>query len=234
MANLTKAQRAEREAQRLEQIRAEAEANAEEKLRAEYDAKFASLMSEFVALKKELETKQENTVVGNKEIVESKLETAKRIQQASRIPLDTLVPVISNTTMKLIYVSKKTMGYTVEWEEMGAVEYIELGELATMKNTDKRFFEDNWIVLGETEDYTPMQFYDFLKVSKFYKNVFTPENIDEIFTYSKDKIVKTLSTLSRGMKDTIAVRAKQKLDNDTLDKNIVDTLESSLGIQFTI
>lgn len=230
----TKQQRAEKETQRLEQIRAEAEANAEEKLRAEYDAKFASLMSEFVALKKEFETKQENTVVGNKEIVESKLETAKRIQQASRIPLDTLVPVISNTTMKLIYVSKKTMGYTVEWEEMGAIEYIELGELATMKNTDKRFFEDNWIVLGETEDYTPMQFYDFLKVSKFYKNVFTPENIDEIFTYSKDKIVKTLSTLSRGMKDTIAVRAKQKLDNDTLDKNIVDTLESSLGIQFTI
>jgi hypothetical protein len=36
------------------------------------------------------------------------------------------------------------------------------------------------------------------------------------------------------MKETIAVRAKQKLDDDTLDKNIVDTLESALGIQFTL
>ena len=230
MANLTKAQRAEKEAQKLAQMQAEAE----EKIRAEYADKFALLMSEVESLRKELETKSEMPIIKNQEVAESKLETAKRMQQASRIPLDTLVPVFSNTTMDLVYVSKKTMGYSVEWEEMGAVEYIELGELATMKNTDKRFFEDNWIVLGETEEYTPMQFYDFLKVSKFYKNVFTPENIDEIFTYDKDKIVRILSTLSRGMKDTISVRAKQKLDNGTLDKNIVDILESSLGIQFTI
>ena len=64
--------------------------------------------------------------------------------------------------------------------------------------------------------------------------LFTPENIDEIFTYSKDKITKTIATLSRGLKETIAARAKQKLDEDTLDKNIIDTLESALGIQITL
>ena len=89
-------------------------------------------------------------------------------------------------------------------------------------------------MLEDTVEYTAMQLYDFLKVSKYYENVFTPENIDEIFTYSKDKITKTIATLSRGLKETIAARAKQKLDEDTLDKNIIDTLESALGIQITL
>lgn len=110
---------------------------------------------------------------------------------------------------------------------------MEVGELASMRNTDRRFYEDNWIVLEDTEEYTAMQLYDFLKVSKFYEKVFTPENIDEIFTYDKDKITRVVSTLSNGLKQTIAARAKQKLDEDTLDKNIIDTLESVLNIQFT-
>ena len=60
------------------------------------------------------------------------------------------------------------------------------------------------------------------------------EILMNFFSYSKDKIIKTVSTLSRGMKETIAVRAKQKLDDDTLDRNIVETLESALGFQFTV
>ena len=111
---------------------------------------------------------------------------------------------------------------------------MELGELVAMRNTDRRFFEDNWIVLEDTDEYDAMQLYEFLKVSKYYNNVFTSRNVDELFSYSKDKIAKTISTLSRGMKETIAARAKQKLDENTLDKNIIDILESSLGIQFTI
>lgn len=217
MAGLTKEQRAAREAEKQAQLKAELQAEIEEKLRAEFEEKYKEIGNN-------LQSKEEKSVS----------EVAKNIQNLKRIPLDTLVPVVCNVLGGAIYVSKKTMGYTVEWEEMGSVEYMELNELASMKNTDKRFFEDNWIILEDTEDYTAMQLYDFLKVSKFYKNVFTPDTIDEIFTYSKDKIVKTISVLSRGMRETIAVRAKQKLDDNTLDKNIVDVLESSLGIQFTI
>lgn len=213
MANLTKEQRAQRDAE----MKAKMEAEIEARIRAEYEEKLKDI-------EKPVEvTKTENTT-----------EVAKRIQKSVRIPLDTIVPVVCNVPGGAIYVSKKIMGYTVEWEDMGSVEYMELGELSSMKNTDKRFFEDNWIVLEDTDEYTSMQLYDFLKVSKFYKNVFTPENIDEIFTYSKDKIVKTITTLSRGMKEAIAVRAKHKLDDNTLDKNIIDILESSLGIQLTI
>ena len=217
MANLTKEERAKREAAKEAEMKAKIEAEIEAKIRAEYEKKL-----------KDAEAKV------SKSDREETSAVAKKIQGSVRIPLDTIVPVICNTVGGAFYSSKKIMGYTVEWEDIGSVEYMELGELSSMKNTDKRFFEDNWIVFDDTEEYTASELYDFLKVSKYYKNVLTPDNIDEIFTYPKDEIVKTISTLSRGMKETIAVRAKQKLDENTLDKNIIDILESSLGIQFTI
>ena len=213
----TREQRAAKEAEKEAKLKAEIEA----KIRAEYEEK----------LKKELANNTANS--NNENNTESK-ETASRIQKMVRIPLDTIVPVVCNTVGGATYISKKIMGYQVEWDDLGSVEYMELGELASMRNTDRRFFTDNWIVLEDTVEYTAMQLYDFLKVSKYYENVFTPENIDEIFTYSKDKITKTITTLSRGLKETIAARAKQKLDEDTLDKNIIDTLESALGIQITL
>lgn len=213
----TREQRAAKEAEKEAKLKAEIEA----KIRAEYEEK----------LKKELANNTANS--NNENNTESK-ETASRIQKMVRIPLDTIVPVVCNTVGGATYISKKIMGYQVEWDDLGSVEYMELGELASMRNTDRRFFTDNWIVLEDTVEYTAMQLYDFLKVSKYYENVFTPENIDEIFTYSKDKITKTIATLSRGLKETIAARAKQKLDEDTLDKNIIDTLESALGIQITL
>lgn len=205
----TKEQREKKEAEK----RAELEAEIEAKIRAEYEKKL-------------------NDLSNNEGVKPFTVNVKKR--KIARIPLDTVVPVICNTVGGAFYSSKRTLGYAVEWEDIGSVEYMELGELSSMRNTDRRFFEDNWIVFDDTEEYTASQLYDFLKVSKYYKNVLTSENIDEVFTYSKDKLIKTLSVLSRGMKQTIAARAKQKLDENTLDKNIIDILESSLGIQFDI
>lgn len=210
MANLTKEQRKALEAEKQAQMEKEIEA----RIRAEYEEKLKNATA--------------NT--NNEDVVKPVVKTTK----ATRIPLDTMVTVVCNTIGGATYISKKASGYIVEWEDFGSEEYMELGELVAMRNTDRRFFEDNWIVLEDTDEYDAMQIYEFLKVAKYYTNVFTSRNIDELFSYSKDKIAKIISTLSRGMKETIAVRAKQKLDDNTLDKNIVDTLESALGIQFTI
>ena len=214
----TKEQRQKKEAEKEAKLKAEIEA----KIRAEYEEKLKM---------KSVDNSKINT---DDKKIENVTNVTKRIQKAIRIPLDTIVPVICNTVGGAIYTSKKIMGYQIEWDDIGSVEYMELGELASMRNTDRRFFEYNWIVLEDTEEYTAMQLYDFLKVSKYYKNVFTPENIDEIFAYPKDKIIKTIPTLSKGLKETIAARARQKLDEDTLDKNIIDTLETALNIQFSL
>ena len=214
MANLTKEQRIAREAEKEAQLKAELEAKIkaelEEKLRAEYEEKLKSA---------EVDTKT----------------IAKNIQSFAKIPLDTIVPVVCNVVGGAIYESQKIKGYTVYWDAFGSVEYMELSELVSMRNTSRRFFEDNWIVLGDTDEYTAIQLYEFLKVSKLYENVFTPENIDSIFDLDANSIIKTISTLSKGMKATIATRAKEKIDAKELDSNNkIEALETALNVKFSI
>lgn len=214
MANLTKEQRIARETEKEAQLKAELEAKIkaelEEKLRAEYEEKLKSA---------EVDTKS----------------IAKNIQSSAKIPLDTVVPVICNVVGGAIYESQRFKGYPIHWDSYGSVEYIELSELVSMRNTSRRFFEDNWIVLGDTDEYTAIQLYEFLKVSKLYENVFTPENIDSIFDLDANSIIKTISTLSKGMKSTIATRAKEKIDAKELDSNNkIEALETALNVKFSI
>ena len=94
---------------------------------------------------------------------------------------------------------------------------------------------DNWIVLEDTEDFTAVQLYDFLKVTKLYENIFTPETIDSVFELSPKDIIKIVSTLSKGMKSTIATRAKNKIDAKELDSNNkIEALEEALNVKFSI
>ena len=141
MANLTKEQRLAKEAEEKAKMQAEIEA----KIRAEYEEKLK-------AAKEELKS------------------NAIEIQNTAKIPLDTVVPVVCNVIGGAIYKSAKTIGYTIDWDAYGSVEYVELSELVSMRNTARRFFEDNWIVLEDTENFTAVQLYDFLRVTKYYEN----------------------------------------------------------------
>ena len=206
MANLTKEQRLAKEAEEKAKMQAEIEA----KIRAEYEEKLK-------AAKEELKS------------------NAIEIQNTAKIPLDTVVPVVCNVTGGAIYKSAKTIGYTIDWDDYGSVEYVELSELVSMRNTARRFFEDNWIVLEDTEKFTSVQLYDFLRVTKYYENAFTPETIDTIFDMNDKEIIRVVSELSKGMKDTIATRAKKKIDAKELDSNKkIEALETALNVKFSI
>ena len=218
MANLTKEQRLAREAEKQaklkEELEAKIKAELEEKLRAEYEEKY--------------KVSEENNLL---EDVKPKKATNKAI----RIPLDTIVPVVCNVNGGAIYVSKKATGYIVEWDSFGDIEYIELGELVSMRNTDRRFFEDNWIVLEDVDDYTSVELYNFLKVGKYYEKYYTPETIDSIFDLEPSTLIRTVSELSSGMKSTIAARAKTKIDAKELDyNNKIEALETALNVKFSI
>jgi hypothetical protein len=217
MANLTKEQRLAKEAALKAEIEAKVKAELEDKIRAEYEEKL-NLQEDIT----------ENITV-------DKITTAKRIQSTIKIPLETIVPVTCNVQGGAVYTSKKINGYIVEWDEYGSTEYMELSELVSMRNTDKRFFEDNWVICEDTEDYKAIQIYDFLKVAKYYANVFTPENIDTIFNEAPKQIIKIISTLSEGMKGTIATRAKIKVDAKEIDSNSkIEALETALDVKFSI
>lgn len=222
MANLTKEQRLAKEAEKEAKLKAELEAQ----LRAELEEKIKAELEE--KLRVELEEKLNVPTNDNKT-------TAKTIQNSAKIPLDTIVPVVCNVVGGATYVSTRTIGYTVVWDAYESVEYVELAELVAMRNTARRFYEDNWIVLEDTDEYSAIQLYEFLKVTKYYEKVFTPENIDTIFEMEESELIRTISSLSRGMKETIAARAKIKYDAKELDSNKkIEALETALKVKFSI
>jgi len=66
-------------------------------------------------------------VVTDTTIIETPKEPIKKI--AKKIPLDLIVPIISNFVGGLIYKSKKQAGYIIEWDELGGIEYMVLNTL---------------------------------------------------------------------------------------------------------
>lgn len=233
MANLTKEQRAAKEAEKEAKLKQDLQAQMMAELKAQMMAELKAEMEQ--TLRKQIEEEMKKEDEQTKEEKVDKKQVAKNMAKNIRIPLDTMIPVTCNTKGSLIYVSKKISGYTIKWDGFGSTEYMELSELASMRNSDRRFFEDNWIICEDTEDYTALQIYDFLKVAKYYKNIFTPETIDELFEKTPTDIIKCISTLSKGMKETIAVRAKEKIDSNELDSNNkIQALETALGMTFNI
>lgn len=188
----------------------------EEKIRLEYEKK---LELELFKLKKE----------------ESKTKQIKKTNKVNKIPLDINVPVKSNYQGRLNFESKKTMGYLIEWDSYGSTEYMELSELVGMRNSSRRFFEDNWITVEDTDEYSAGEIYQFLKVDKYYKNILTPDGIEKLFKKNPNEIIKAISSLSSGMKDVVKTKAKIMYDDKTLDSNkVIDALETALDVKFSI
>lgn len=143
------------------------------------------------------------------------------------------VKKINNSTMvecrngvhgPLVYISSRTAGYRVEWEEFGEMQEIEYGELIAMRGSQPRFFRDNWILIEDAEVLKS------LGVSQYYRNALTTENFDEVFRWGADKVRSDVPKMSGGMKDSIRMRAKELIKNDELDsRSVIKALNEVLN-----
>ena len=206
MANLTKEQRAQKDAEEKAEIEAKIRAEIEAQIRAEYEEKSAK--------------------------TEPKQDVKKTISRAVKIPLDIEVPVVCNVDGGATYIARN--GDTVDWDDFGSQEYMTLGEIVSMKNSQRRFFTDNWIILEDTEDYSAIELYEFLKVTKYYEHILTPDTIDSIFDMDDSTLIRTLSNHSAGMKSTVAARAKVKIDAKECTEKTIEALETALNVKFSI
>jgi hypothetical protein len=202
MANISKAEREKREAEKEAQLKAEIE----EKIRKEYEEKLKSSTSTVV----------ETTSVKKK-----------------KIPLDTMIPVKSGVNGILVYVSRKT-GYEITWEEYGAIEYVEMSDLLAMRNTDKSFYENNWIYFEDTDEYSSTDCYKFLDVYKYYDESIVGNDLNSLFLKEPDEIKAICEKLSKGLRNTVASLARTKIDDGTLDSNKrISALEEVLDIELS-
>ena len=128
--------------------------------------------------------------------------------------LNEMVCVRNATMGSVVYSSKRTQGYKVEWEKMGSEgdeNYIELSELVAMRNSYPRVFQECWLIIEDTE------IIDYLNVRKYYNNIVDVDDFDGIFNLKPEKLEDKLRKMPKGLRDAVAQRAKQLLTKGEFD-----------------
>ena len=139
---------------------------------------------------------------------------------------ETMVECRNGTAGNLIYKSTLNPGHTVEWEAFGDVQEMEYRELVSMRGNQRRFFEENWILIDDPAIIKK------LGVERYYKNSLTTDNFNDVFTMPADEIKKIVPTLPGGTKDAIASEAKKKIETGELDsRSAIKALEDTLSVE---
>ena len=139
---------------------------------------------------------------------------------------DTMVECRSGVSGNLIYKSALNPGYAVEWNHLGDIQEMEYRELVSMRGNQRRFFEENWILIDDPAVIKK------LGVERYYKNSLSTDDFDEVFTMPAEKIKEVVPALPGGTKDAIATEAKKKIESGELDsRSAIKALEDSLDVE---
>lgn len=158
-------------------------------------------------------TKKEETVVKETPVVET-----SRPEKKKELKMDLLVPCVSMVKNgKLVYKSKRQMGYSVIWNGFKDVQYLDLGELVAMKSTDTMFFSENWIVIPDSfEDKAAV--IEFLRIKQYYSDDVNLFNIASMIdSNDANTIVARISEMSDGMQSNVLSIIRELIEDGSLD-----------------
>lgn len=133
---------------------------------------------------------------------------------------------------KLIYKSKRTMGYQLEWQNKGDINYIELGELIFLKNTDRRFVTEPWIRIVEDDE---IEILKHMQVFDSYKEILGLNNVSDILQLDFEKFKKKFDKLPEGYKNSVVEQAAESIVSGELDSlKIKNYIEKAMNIDLSI
>lgn len=154
---------------------------------------------------------------------ETAVETKRTVPKD--VDLNEYVTVRNGFPGTLVYQSSRT-GEIFKWEGFGDEQDMELRELKNAKNSNKKFFENNWFVFDED------WIVDFLGVERMYRHAVKLDKFDELFSKKPAEIKKIIAAMSKGQKRSVAYRARQLIKESAIDSNsLIRTLEECLGVE---
>lgn len=137
---------------------------------------------------------------------------------------DDYISVKNNVMGPLVYNSTKNDGTSVSWSHFGDEELMRYSELQTMRNTQRRFFEEQWVYIEDAE------ILKALGVDQFYKDALTSSDFDSLFRMSSAEIERRISIMSPSMKENVRIRATKLVKEGKLDSlKKIRTLNKALG-----
>ena len=152
-------------------------------------------------------------------------ETTKKPVVPKEIDPNQIITVRNGFQGRLVYKSKRT-GERWSWESFGAEQDMELSELKNARNSNKKYFINNWFMFDE--DWV----IDYLGMRQYYKNSLNIQDFDQLFKKPVGEIEDIISKLSEGQRKSVAYRAKQLIAEEEIDSNrVINTLEKCLGVE---
>lgn len=135
-----------------------------------------------------------------------------------------IVTVRNGFQGRLVYQSRKT-GERFVWDEFGSEQDMELAELKSARNSNKKYFINNWWMFDDPE------IIEYLGMTQYYKFALCIGDFDRLFDEEAAVIADKISRLSSGQKKSVAYRAKQLIAQGAIDSNRkIACLEECLGI----
>ena len=155
-------------------------------------------------------------------------------QEKKELPADLYVPCVSLIrTGKLVYSSRRQVGYEVVWKRFMDVQYIELKELMAMRSSEASFFSENWIAIEDDFEYKD-EVMEKLRIKDMYKNMSNTGEFDRLLLLPIAEMVHRASAMSKTLKESVASYAKDCIENNTLDSlKRIKALEGALGIKLS-
>lgn len=151
--------------------------------------------------------------------------TKKTYRVKKDINPNTIVSVRNGFQGTLIYISNRT-GERFTWDSFGDEQDMDLKELKNAKNSSKLFFENNWFLIDDPE------IIDYLGVTKYYENSLKYDSFDDLFKKKPSEIKEILSKISNGQKLSVIYRAKQLIEDGSIDSiKTINALENSLSVE---
>jgi hypothetical protein len=126
-----------------------------------------------------------------------------------QVTRDIEVAIMNNTHGGFIYIDPKTFSRH-EMTGYGDIDYITVGELLNMKNSQRAIIDNFWIVIVEvlSDDVELEDVIRYLSLEDLYKNALNKDEMDKLITKSTPvNFKKAFDTIHKGMADRIVERA---------------------------
>jgi hypothetical protein len=173
----------------------------------------------------------ENTTI--EKVNAEEIEVARQSTEPTWKPDLTRMICVKNIARgKLVYKSKRQMGYTLEWALKGDSNYMELGEFISLKNSDRRFVTEPWIRVVEDDE---IEILKYAQVFEYYKEILGLNNVSDILNLKFELFKKKFDKLPEGYKNSVVEQAAEMIKDGTLDSiKIKNYIEETMGIDLSI
>jgi hypothetical protein len=147
-------------------------------------------------------------------------------RKAIQIDRNEMIPCRSVVNGQLTYISART-GLTYIWNDFGVTEYLEYGELLSMRASQPKFLTKPWIVVDDEEAVSTIA-----GLKELYGKIVDigEDNLEDFFKKDPKKIEEIIGKVPKGIQDLIASKAREMLEKRTLyDTRIIGIIDKVMN-----